>query len=144
MGIPLKQVLVSPFLIVLLAACSVESETVQNEVYSQDKSFSDEDKRIARALSLGDAGNVGTGTPQYQATLCLLALNSIEDRLLESGILTVEQQRAFSKARDLYGRRSKTGVSKDAQEKNLRDVEAAYPDAANRARFAIGCLRDLI
>lgn len=134
-----------PLLIALsiMSGCSYEETPNSGHQVREFETFGPDDKRAAQMLSIGRQDKHGNASPQYQAALCSLALASIKDRLREGGLLTGEQQRAFSKAQILYNKRAAKGISEEESEINLTDVEAAYPNDSDRARFAIGCLRDL-
>jgi hypothetical protein len=126
-----------------LSACSTSADSPQPEQATVQEHFSDEDKRIARALSLGGDDILGKATPQYEAALCSLALAAIEDSVKDRGLLSSEQRRALRQAEALYQRRAVAGLSAEELEQTRNDVEADYPEPRVRARFAIGCLRDL-
>lgn len=127
----------------LLGACSSADAPEANRDMSSQKVFTADDKRIATALSIGGEDNVPDASPQYRATLCSLALESIADQMQRGGILTDEQQQAFASAQSLYSRRAAANTSSEERAQLLKDVETNYPNRSDRARFAIGCLRDL-
>lgn len=129
----------------VLTACSVsEKDQVQEqELFPTSHEFSAEDKRVARVLSLGNEIARDNSTPQYKAVLCTLALAEIKDRMGESNLMSSQQSEAFAKVQNVYRRRASVGLSGQEREKLRSDVEADHPEQRERARFAIGCLRDL-
>lgn len=125
----------------MVGACSSNEAPTKNTKTSQQQTFTDEDKRIARLLSVGSDDIDESASPQYRATLCSLALQAIEERML--GVLSDEQRQAFAQAQSLYDQRARTGMSAPDQEQTRDEIETAYPDDSDRVRFAIGCLQDL-
>lgn len=126
-----------------LAACSGQADTAtRQQDGSPQASFSDEDRRAARALSVGGPEARATGSPGFYATLCSLALKSIDERLQDSGLLSAEQNRAFARAREIYAGRAAAGSASERDDWR-REVEATYPNPNERTRFTIGCLKDL-
>ena len=59
------------------------------------------------------------------------------------GALSDEQLKAFAQAQSLYDQRARAGASAEDAQLTRDEVETAYPDESDRARFAIGCLQDL-
>lgn len=124
-----------------LTGCSAAREPAADQ--PPQKEFSAEDKRIARRLSLGGGETREASSPRFYATLCTLALDSIAERIQDGGMLSGEQSRAFAQAHALWARRAAEGAAPAEREAARKEVEEAYPEPASRARFAIGCLRDL-
>jgi hypothetical protein len=127
----------------VLSACYAANSQADQTKVTEQRAFAPEDKRVARVLSIGGQESTVNDSPQYGATLCKLALETIESRMNGGGILTDEQQRIFAQAQSLYRQRASAGVSRETQEQTQNEVETAYPNEGDRARFAIGCLRDL-
>lgn len=125
----------------VLSACSAGNSPTEEHEVSQQKTFSAEDKRIASALSIGNDEISSTVSPQYRATVCSLSLQAIEERMRST--LSDEQRQAFAEAQALYDQRAAVGLSQDDRERTVEEVEAAYPNPIDRARFALGCLQDL-
>jgi hypothetical protein len=127
-----------------LTACSAPAATPGREQQAQrQREFGEDDKRIARALSIG-GGEVRAGkSPRFYATLCGLALASIAERMQDSGILTAEQSRAFAQAEALYARRAADGATRAERDAIQLEIDTLYPEPGDKARFAIGCLREL-
>jgi hypothetical protein len=126
-----------------VGACSTSADPPEQQKSLVRQQFTDQDKRIARALSLGGDDILRKAKPQYEATLCSLALDAIEDNVKDSGILSSEQRRALKQAEAIFQLRAVTGLSAEESEQTRRAVETAYPERSTRARFAIGCLRNL-
>ena len=130
-------------LLALVGACSPVSDQAERDELPLRTKFSDEDRRIARTLSVGSNSIRGDASPQYRAMVCNLALATIADRMRVSGVLTQEQQKAFAQAQSLYRRRSEAGLSMEERDQLQSDVEATYPNDSDRAKSAIECLRDM-
>ena len=129
---------------IALTACSVSDSQQEQEQSLTRQEFTAEDKRVARVLSIRDQTASRGATPQYTAALCSLALAVIGDRLAESDLLSSQQTEGLKQAQDLYRRRATAGLSDQERKKMRSDIEAAHPEPSDRARFAIGCLRDLV
>lgn len=138
----------SHFLVIALitsvsGACSPIEKAAGDDTTSFTGDFTSEEKRIARALSIGGNDIRKAHPPQYSAILCSLALAAIEERMQSADLLSAQQQHAFAQAKELYRNRAVAGISQEEFERTQADVENAYPDERDRSRFAIGCLRDL-
>lgn len=131
----------SAIALMVLSACS--SDEMRDEAADNplQHSPSDEEKRAVRALLIANNQIDATATPQYRATLCRLALEAIEGQMRSA--LSDEQLLAFAQAKSVYERRAAVDASNAEQSQTKRDVEAAYPEQSERARFAIGCLEGL-
>jgi hypothetical protein len=125
----------------MVGACSSNEAPEEKTETSQQRTFTEEDKRIARLLTVGSDEIDESASPQYRATLCSLALQAIEERM--RGALSDEQRQAFAQAQSLYDQRARAGISAEDAQLTRDEVETAYPDESDRARFAIGCLQDL-
>lgn len=124
-----------------VGGCSSNEDRAEKAETSQQQTFSEEDKRIAGLLSVGSVDIDESASPQYRAALCSLALAAIEERM--RGALSEEQRQAFAQAQSLYAQRARAGMSAE-EERSMRDeIETAYPDESDRARFAITCLQEL-
>lgn len=133
----------SSLLLTALSACSSEANVSTDDPVLAQRVYGEEDKRVAKALSIGGDDTPKDESPQYRAMLCNLALSSIKDRMFGSGVLSEQQQRAFSQAHALYLRKAEEGLSKAELHQNRISVQTTYPEGVDRARIAIGCLRDL-
>ena len=125
-----------------LAACSPPTDSTAPEPVTQ-KIFSAEEQRIASALSIGTYRSDANASPQYRALLCSLALAAVRARLGDNGALSADQRAALALAQTLFERRFVKGVAPAERNRMRNDLEAAYPEPGDRARFAIRCLRDL-
>lgn len=132
----------SLMVVLLLGACSAR-DVPQKQGTPVQKTFTAEDRRVARALLIGGEGSAPNASPQYRAVLCSVALETVADRMRGKGILTAEQERVFAQAQSIYARRSSAGRSVEEREALLKEVRDRYPDEGDRAPFAIGCLYDL-
>lgn len=114
-----------------------QSEPENQRIYSA------EDKRIAQLLSIGETAAQDSSSPRDQALLCSIALQSIANRLRQSGALSEAQLQAFAKAQNLYLKRAAIGRSATELATAKSAMETAHPESSERARLAIGCLRNL-
>lgn len=130
----------------LLSGCSTSDPAPPSGNSGGAARFSAEDKRAARALSLGSGPDLGqvAQDPRQQALLCIAALGTIETRFGNTGAMSAEQTRALEQAKAVY--RTKAGLAgrspadvADALKKATRQS----PDVMTSARRAIGCLRNL-
>lgn len=136
---------VSIFVLLSLAACSGGSESgTPAEEPAPARTFGPEERRIAGALSIGENYVSSSGSPQDQALLCDVALESLSDQLSGSRILTVDQQRVLDQARAFYRRRGEVDRSPAETVEARRTLTETHPERGERARLAIGCLRDLV
>lgn len=131
----------------LLTACSPETTPASQPSQTPVREFSAEDKRAARALSIGNqAALTGAATAYDRALLCNIALDSLTEQLQERGALTTEQQRAFAEVQQLYERRlaqASGGKSQEQLATDRTEAEEANPEPSTQAQIAIGCLRQL-
>lgn len=127
-----------------LPACSNDSDTAAKpRQNARSNSFTAEDKRIARRLSIGTA-SLAEASVGGRAVLCGLGLEAIDSRLKSSGALSPQQGQAFDRAREIYRRRAIAGYPSAADVAEARRrAELDYPTTGDRARLAITCLRDL-
>lgn len=128
----------------ILAGCtpSADEDRARQDTSAQ-RTFSAEERRIARALSLGGDEVRDRSSPQSYAMLCSIALEAIGARLESGNLLSAEQRQAFTAARRMYSERATAGISRQEQDALRREVEAAYPETGDRARLGIGCVRSL-
>lgn len=141
---PIKCVLIA-MLLALPIACAPPSDGDRNlgQRQGEEKVFTEEEQRIARTLSIGEQVSDAEASPREESILCDLALTSIEERMQNSGVLSVEQRKAFASAQAYYRRRAASNISATELHNVRKDVEASYPEPSDRARFAMECLRDL-
>ena len=127
----------------ILSACSGAPAPPDQQPKESARAFTEEDRRIARKLSVG-TGSLTTASPEGRALLCVLGLDAISEQLMASGALSPEQRRAFIEARDIYRRRAAAGYSDAAKlAEAQRAAERDFPGSGDRARLAIACLRDM-
>ena len=108
------------------------------------RTFSEEDRRIAQLLSLGKSEISETSSPQAYAMLCMMALDALAERMKSGDLLTADQERGFIEAQAVFRQRATKGLAENEQVALRNGVKAAHPEPHTRARFAIGCLRDLV
>ncbi|GGP00264.1 MAG: hypothetical protein CMN72_11995 [Sphingomonas sp.] len=128
----------------MITACSGQGDLAGNHA-NQDKRrvYGEQDKRIAQLLSIGETSAKAGGVPQDQALLCDIALQTMSDKLRQSGALSDVQMRAFEKVQAFYRQRAAEGRSQKQIVSARKDLETAHVEASERVRLAIGCLRDL-
>ena len=133
------------FILLSLASCSSPSAVSPQPSTQTTAEFSDQDKRVARALSIGgEKIDGGDETPQFQALVCRLALEEIQRQMETPGGLSAEQQQAFEQARKLFDRRAAAGLSDAELSQNRARAQENDPEVNESARIAMGCLRDII
>ena len=130
--------------LVALGACSGldDTEIVEDSIKPPSE-FSAEHKRAALALSIGSDELTDPQDEEYKLVLCSVALEAIQEKIKESGLLTPEQQQAFDQARKSYEQRAVQGANPAEVAQTRSEIESLYPEVSDRARFAVGCLRDL-
>lgn len=127
-----------------LVSCAVSGDPPnQKDTERERKEFSSEDKRIARALSIGGDELIDSQDAAYKSRLCSMALEAIEDQMESSRLLNREQQETFASVRRMYSERASKGLSSEEQVEMRRRIEGQYPEVSDRARFVVGCLREL-
>ena len=132
-------------LILAIGACSGKNDLAEAHKGLQNarRIYGERDKQIAQLLSIGKTeANAGI-SPQNQSLLCAIALESMSVQLRQSGALSDVQMRAFAKVQTMYRQRAAEGRSKAQMASARQDLNASHPDAADRVRIAIGCLRAL-
>lgn len=153
MNIPLRRQQKSFALITLVslaAACSPPAAVTQGASTDQPaRQFGAEEKRAARALSIGnDPALVGDATPYDRALRCSIAFEALAKKFVEAGSGSGPQLRAIGQARALFDRRAGTLARQanrtTAEMAGDRAKQAeAFPEGPERARAAIGCIRQL-
>lgn len=129
---------------VALSSCAPSSPAHKvAEKTAPQATFSAEDRRIARALTVGAADVGAQATPRVYEMTCVLALDTVEGILDNRGLVTAEQDAVFKRAREVYWRRATTKLPQQDVAKLQSDVEARNPEPEGRARLAVGCLREL-
>lgn len=143
--------LLLPLTVVILAGCS-SSDSTANKLPSDNppEEFSIEDRKAARALSIGDDLALDkVQDPGSQARMCSLAIEDITAKLRQTGGLTNAQLSALEGARRYYARQASSPrerVSDDAAFPSMpggSGGEDANANPGNDVRIAIACLRRL-
>lgn len=75
--------------------------------------------------------------------LCAMALDTLGTRLEDGALLSTQQRQAFTTARRVYRERATSGLTRGEQDALRHEVETSHPEPSDRARFGIGCLREL-
>lgn len=144
-----KASLAAALCLVSVTACSGDDESATDVAKASAPQFSEEDKRAARALSIGDSRAIeSSDSPYAQALLCNHAVQSIATRLRSAGSLNAEQLRGFDQTRVFYERQvlglgKQEGKSASQIQQDRQETATANPDAAANARLAIACLQML-
>ena len=138
----LRRTVLVAFFPALISCAGPDPAKIEEEGNREQQTFSVEDKRIARALSIGGDELIDSQEPVYKAMLCSMALEAIEVKMEGSGLLNAEQQELFAGTRRIYASRAEEGLSTAETGDIRRRIELQYPDASDRARFAVGCLRE--
>ena len=132
----------------LLAACSSgEPAPAPGETPDRAREFSEEDKRAALALSIGNVQALSAETSAYdRAQTCSIALESVYAQLSESGQLDTAMINAIDQVRTVYNNQVQQLGS--AENKSTADIAAdrlqraeEIPEPSERGQIAIGCLR---
>lgn len=134
-------------LVLMFSGCSRPSSSLDQSAQVASRSFSDDDRRAARSLSIGNVGALESLTsPFEQALLCSLALEEMIGRVGESGIAIPDaQKKVLDQARRIYERRASEGAQEaeaGLQEARQR-IKDRYPEPAQRAQISVGCLQKL-
>lgn len=138
--LPGSMILLAAFVV---TACSGSAEPAPLRDKPAPRTFSAEEQRIARKLSIGN-NTIEAVSPENRAVLCALGLESIAGQLQASGALSPKQLRVFAQARNTYRRRAEQGYPSDAALAEARRKAATdFPERSDRARIAISCLREL-
>ncbi|UVI40854.1 hypothetical protein [Qipengyuania spongiae] len=110
-------------------------------------SYSAQDRRSAELLSIGNVGAIDSvGSPYRQATLCVVALETLLELVEASGTMTSEQREAIGQSRRLFEQRAqRAAASEDSINpiEERRAIEAQYTGRREQAQLALGCLRKL-
>ncbi|NTZ43412.1 hypothetical protein G7A66_10030 [Altererythrobacter sp. SALINAS58] len=131
-------------MIIALSACSLAEPEVEEPGFTATKTFSQGDKEIAKVLSIGSSNLEVAAGPYQKALLCELAVQTITNQLSSGEALAGEQRTALKQVQAIYSQRVSASGEDEAQiNRDRREIELAYPDVKQRARLAIGCLREL-
>lgn len=140
---PLRFMVSTLMVIVCLSACAPDPAATQPN-REQQKVFSEDDRRVAQALSLGGGIEAASKDPADEAARCVIALNFIRTRLSAFAGVNSEQKNALDRAIHLYRTRAgeKSAPSKEFAAK-LKAAESAMPNQADQARASLRCLQAL-
>lgn len=131
----------------LLSSCAGPGEALgdpEHDARSQ-AAPNEAERRAARLLSLTNNSSLDAKSDPYErAVLCVVAIDSLQERLRNAFGITGDQKRALAVARGVYERRADSAKAAGA---NLRgDIEKAdseAEDAGELARTGVSCLRQL-
>lgn len=132
-------------MVISSGACTPDTDASQSRLSDeQPRTFSSENKRIARALSLGGEVDGGARGSTVEAASCVIALNFIRLRLGGSVGLNSEHTIALDKAITLYRTRAGANTMPSNQfAEKLKTAESSMPNAADQARASLRCLQAL-
>lgn len=137
------------FLMIALAACSSGRETMTAPNEEPARAFSDEDRRVASALSISqDRAVTNADSPYSRALLCRNGMETLAERFQDAAGLSEQQREGIEQARAYFDERlrllgesegkSASDISEDVQQ----TAEDNF-DTAENARIAIACLQRL-
>ncbi|OYW44558.1 MAG: hypothetical protein B7Z08_08005 [Sphingomonadales bacterium 32-68-7] len=134
-----------------MVSCSPSAqESTANDLASAAPGpFSAEDKRVARALSVGNSQLLDAAdSPYEQALLCNVAINYMAEALEQRGGLQPDQQQAVALARDFFAERARDlglgrGKSPVEIERDQATKASSIPEGRAKAQLAIGCVQRL-
>ena len=142
--------IVAPALVVLIGFTACSDRTLSPERLPEDTpqaSYSAQERRAAERLSIGNVGAIdAAGSAYRQATLCVIALESVAELAEAGNAMTPEQGRAIEQARRLFEERAQRNAADDqvvSPDEERRALEVQYPETRQRAQLALGCLRRL-
>lgn len=89
-----------------IAGCAASDRPSEQENGSKPVVYTAEDKRIARLLSIGNRQDLLVGSAYDKAQLCSVAIETIEDQMRKSDVLSAQQLRAVALARTAFDRQA--------------------------------------
>lgn len=132
---------------VVVTGCSPPIGDARREEVRAEAGVSTEaDRRAAALLSLSNNSTLEAKKDPYELALaCLVALDSLQERLNEMQALNNERRNALRLARSLYERKASTSSAKSAAElaNDIHAERAASENQTLQAQVAISCLRKL-
>lgn len=132
-----------------LAGCNSGEPSLPGEAASASQTGDAEDRRAARSLSIGNAPALDDDVGSYiQALRCSIALETINERFINSGDFSAELKRGMLDAQAIYERQvAQLGAEDGKSRKEIQgDIEAQakqIPEISTRGQIVIGCLRKL-
>ena len=140
----------SCLLLASLVGCgSTPSERGHGTLDMSEGSFGAEDKRVARALSLGAGSNLDKeGSPYAQALACKIAYDDVSQRLSQPGMISTDQRRFIETVGDVLRKRlasfaASAGKSSAEVERDSAARVASGAGSEANMRVLISCLRKL-
>ena len=147
MSVHMRILLLLGTLAVSLAACSPEPSDAALAPVNTGVAPTEAERRAAALLSLSNNSTLEAKKDPYQlAVACLVALDGLQERMVEFRALDDEKKNALRQARTLYERKAAAARGGSAREL-AGDIEAgreASEDAGLQAQIAVSCLRKLI
>jgi len=132
------------------ANCAPSTDTATDELASSASDrFSAEDRRIARALSIGNNSTLDNANDPYdQALMCGVAIDFIAQAFESSTGLESAQRQAIKLARNLFAQRlydlgRSRGKSRIEIERDRARKATDIPEDGTKAQIAIGCIQRL-
>lgn len=142
--------IVAPALVILTGFTACSDRTLSPDRLPDDTpqaSYSAQERQAAEQLSIGNVGAIdAAGSAYRQATLCVIALESVAELAKAGNAMTPEQGRAIEQARRLFEQRAQRNAVADegvSPDEERRALEVQYPETRQRAQLALGCLRRL-
>ncbi len=131
-----------------LSACSPNPQAPSPAF--DEKEFSEEDKRAARALSISNNQAVMEATNPYaRALLCRNGIDGLAERFQQArGPMMEEQQQAMEQARAYFDEQlrllaEREGKSEAELNDDLEETGQQHADPGENAQIAVACLRRL-
>lgn len=132
----------------LLSACSSNQQPAPPP--ADDKQFSEEDKRAARALSISNNEAItDAASPYARALLCNNGIETLAERFQGArGPMMDQQRQAMEQARAYFGDQlrllaEREGKSEAELNSDMEEAAEQHADPAENAQIAIACLRRL-
>jgi len=133
----------------LVVSCSSPQESAQTPLDENAlPQFSEEDRLAAQVLSIANRGRMPEApSPYEQALACSQAIETIVERLRQSGALTDQQMQAVEEGKLIYERRAQ--LLRGQADPAAGNVQAEFsnargsPTLRDQTLFAMGCLQEL-
>jgi hypothetical protein len=135
---------------IALASCSDRASFTEAEPPSVEAgSFSEEDRLVARNLSLGSSAALEAESGPYaQALRCRSAIGALTERFRQSATPTQAQLQAIEQTLSAYDRQVRSlgdqeGKSAGEIRQDLQEAAEEETDLATQGQLAIACLQRL-
>lgn len=131
-----------------LAGCS-SADKGDADPKPEARQFSEEDKRVARALSVSQVQSISDAEGPYaRALLCANGMDALAERFQDFRGLGEQQRSAIEQAREYFGQQlreagASEGKSANDIESDLQKTAQDNIDPAENARTAMACLQRL-